>query len=371
MRVLVAPNAFKGSLSAHEAARVMGKAVRRAGAIPVELPLADGGDGTLDVLKKPFQLIYRRSKTTDPLGRPLTALWGYNPRTRVAVIEMARASGLVLLNERERDPLLTSSFGMGMLVRAALRAGARSLWIGLGGSATVDGGVGILQALGAKIVLQRNEHIHDLTRPFVGKDLVAIHSMDTLPLQKLLKGVTLYVLCDVSNPLLGPRGAARAFGPQKGATPQAVRQLDRGLARFAHVIGVTGPTIQCGLGAAGGAAAGLRAGAHGKLKPGAQTLFRVSGVEGKVKRSDVVLTGEGQVDRTSWEGKSLGALVRLCRLHKKPLIVFTGRKRPGRDCRGATVVCLGGKKTPLSQKLRWADSFLSEAVETFLINMKK
>jgi glycerate kinase len=368
--VLVAPNAFKGSLSAREAARVMARAVRRGGATPLSLPLADGGDGTLEFLKKPLGLCFRRKKIIDPLGRPLTARWGYNAQTRIAVIEMARASGLGLLNEGERRPLETSSYGTGLLIHAALTAGAQTVWIGLGGSATVDGGLGILQALGVKIYIQRNGRVSLLDRPAKGKDLVTLHSLDSHSLKKIMKGVKLRVLCDVSNPLLGLRGAARAFGPQKGATPSAVLELERGLARFAHVMGLPPWRNSQGMGAAGGAAAGLRVCAKGHLESGTQTLFRLAQLEEKIVRSDVVLTGEGQVDQTSWEGKSLGGLIRLCRHHKKPLVVFTGRGVSGTRCPGVDVVCLGGKKDSLSQKIRRAGFFLGKAVEFYFKNSK-
>ncbi|MBL8023373.1 MAG: glycerate kinase [Elusimicrobia bacterium] len=371
MRVLVAPNAFKGSLSSREAARVMARAVHRAGASPFIVPLADGGDGTLDILRKPLQLIHRRAKTVDPLGRPLTVQWGYNSGVRLAVIEMARASGLALLEERERRPLQTSSYGTGVLIRAALQSGAHTILIGLGGSATVDGGAGILQALGAHFFLKKKGKVILLERPVVGKDLITLHEVDVRPLLNVFRGVRLRVLCDVVNPLLGSRGAARAFGPQKGATPAEVRSLERGLMNLSILINLSNRTRSPLMGAAGGAAAGLHRCAQGTLEQGVKTIFRLTELERKLKRSHMVLTGEGQVDRTSWEGKPLGELARLCHRHKKPLIVFTGRVGRGGRRRGVKIICLGRRETSLDLKIRRAGAFLEEAIENFLKKMRK
>ncbi len=369
VRYLLAPNAFKGSLSATQAARAMAAGVRRAGGEAVLLPLADGGDGTLDVLQSPLGLKMRRSRVMDPLGRPLTARWGYNPKTQRAVVEMARASGLVLLKSDEcRRPTATTSFGTGQLILSAVRAGAKVILLGLGGSATVDGGLGILQALGAKIIFRKAGKIRPLERPATGVDGAALHRVDAAPVRQTLKGVRLRVLCDVRNPLLGARGAARAFGPQKGATPSEVVQLDRGLKRLAALARSEGKEISkiTGTGAAGGAAAGLLGFTTARLERGTETVFRLIGLEKHVKQADVVVTGEGRVDRTSWEGKTLGGLFHLCHRHNKPLVVLAGGIGPGGRRPGVRVIPIGKGKMSVAKKMRHAEKLIKTTTAQIL-----
>lgn len=367
-RCLISPNAFKGSLTAGQAARAMDVGVRRAGGAAVLLPLADGGDGTLDVLQNPLGLKIGKSRVLDPLGRAVTARWGYNPNTHWAVVEMARASGLALLKNRERDPLKTTSYGTGQLIRAAVRAGARKILLGLGGSATVDGGLGLLQALGATVTIQNAGQTMRLNRCVTGEDLEKIEDVDPSSVMRLLKGVQLRVLCDVQNPLLGPRGAARAFGPQKGASPADVARLERGLKRLGALASSQGKDISNipGTGAAGGAAAGLLGFANARLERGAETIFRLIHLEKQIQRADVVITGEGRVDRTSWEGKALGHLLRLCRQHDKPLIVLAGGVGPGGTRRGVRIVSLGTPAISLNKKMRRARSLITQACMNLL-----
>lgn len=368
VRILLAPNAFKGSLSAAQAAQAMASGVRRSGEKPTLLPLADGGDGTLDVLRKALGLNFRQSKVIDPLGRMVSARWGYNHNKRSAMIEMARASGLVLVKMRERNPLQTTSYGTGQLIRSAIRAGAKDLYLGLGGSATVDGGLGILQALGAKIWVRKGKRIFLLERPATGRDLIQLYRIDSAAVGQKLTGVRLRVLCDVTNPLLGKRGAARAFGPQKGATLKEVLQLERGLKRLAELIRAMGKDISkaAGAGAAGGAAAGLMGFTESRLERGTETIFRLIGLEAQVKQTDMVLTGEGRVDRTSWEGKTLGELADLCRRHGKPMVVLAGGVGPGGKRRGVKIIALGDKKMRPEEKMRNAKNLLQESAKKVL-----
>jgi glycerate kinase len=363
LRYLLAPNAFKGSLSAADAARAMAAGVRRAGGTATLLPLADGGDGTLEVLRKPVGLIVRRTKALDPLGRLRSVRWGYNPKTRWAVVEMAQASGLALIKSDEcRRPMKTTSFGTGQLILSAVRAGAKVVLLGLGGSATVDGGLGILQALGAKITVRKAGKIRSLKRPATGSDLAALYGVDADPVRQTLQGVNLRVLCDVRNPLLGSRGAARAFGPQKGATPTDVVRLEKGLKRLAALVPSGGKGISKipGTGAAGGAAAGLLGFTTGRLERGTETVFRLIGLETRLQQADIVMTGEGRVDRTSWEGKTLGELVRLCRRHHKPMVVLAGGIGPGGQPRGVRIVSIGDDKMSLAEKMRNAKKLIQK-----------
>jgi glycerate kinase len=362
-RWLISPNALKGSLTAGQAAQAMAMGVRRAGGAAVLLPLADGGDGTLDVLKNPLGLKIRRSRVLDPLGRPVTARWGYNPRTQWAVVEMARASGLALLKDHERNPLKTNSFGTGQLICSAVRAGARKIFLGLGGSATVDGGLGLLQALGARITVQKAGQTVRLDRPFTGEDLETLEGVDPSPAMRTMKGVQFRVLCDVRNSLLGPRGAARAFGPQKGATPKGVVRLERGLKRMAALVRSGRKDISAvpGTGAAGGAAAGLQGFTNARLEMGTDTLFRLIGLDKQIQQADIVMTGEGRVDHSSWEGKALGELVRLCHRYKKPIIVLAGEIGPGGTRRGVDVVPLGTPRMSRKEKMHKAKQLIAKA----------
>ncbi|HXG62534.1 MAG TPA: glycerate kinase [Planctomycetota bacterium] len=284
-RIVVAPNAFKETFSPRQAARLIARGLRRA--LPrarLELvPVADGGDGTLEALRAALGGRLISVRVTGPLGRPVRA--SYLRSGRTAVIEMARASGLRLVPPDRRDPLVTTTRGTGELIAHAFAQGARRILVGVGGSATVDGGAGALEVLTPAIV----------------------------------RRVT--VLCDVENPLLGPRGAAPVFGPQKGATPEKVRILERRLRDWARELrrrtGADVSRIRHG-GAAGGLSAGLAA--YGaRLVPGAEFILRLAGFP---RPCDFVVTGEGCVDRTSLGGKAVGTVMRLS---PAPVVLVCGR----------------------------------------------
>ncbi|MBL0350434.1 MAG: glycerate kinase [Elusimicrobia bacterium] len=346
--MLVAPNAFKGSLTAGDAARALARGARKSIRPFPQIrlcPLADGGDDTLEVLSRVFGARPRRARVTGPLGRPLQALWAYAPRRRLAVIEMARASGLALVPPSSRNPEKTTAFGTGELLRAALDAGARTVYLALGGSATVDGGLGILQALGATIFVRAGNGLAPLSRPFLGGDFSRLASLDVEGLDPRLKKIRLFLLTDVRNPLLGAGGAARVFGPQKGATPAQVHRLEKGLALLERW---TGKGAGPGSGAAGGVAAGLVPWAGARVLPGAPFVFDVVDLERNVRWADVVLTGEGRLDETSFGGKTVGGLVTLCRREKKILAIFAGSVTPGARRRGDR---LGAAVVPLAPGL--------------------
>jgi glycerate kinase len=285
MRIVVAPNAFKETFSPREAARLIAKGLRRA--LPharLELvPLADGGDGTLEALRASLGGRLVSVRVTGPMGEPVRA--SYLRAGDTAVVEMARASGLRLVPPDRRDPLVATTRGTGELIAHAIRAGARRVLLGVGGSATVDGGRGAMEVL----------------RPADCRRIT--------------------ILCDVENPLLGPRGAARVFGPQKGATPAGVRVLERRLAAWARELRRrTGRDVSRvpGTGAAGGLPAALLA--HGaKLVPGAGYILRRAGFP---RPCDAVVTGEGRVDRTSLGGKVVGTVLKLS---PAPVVVVCGR----------------------------------------------
>jgi len=327
MNVLIAPNAFKECLTADEVARAMAEGVRRADpkAKIRLLPLADGGDGTLDVLARAFRARKHSRIVEGPLGRPVRARWAMSPRG-IALIEMAEASGLRLVPPSRRNPMKTSTRGTGQLIRAALDAGAKEILIGLGGSATNDAGLGMAEALGARFFDREGRRL-----PGVGASLAKSRRWDISRLDPRFKKINVTAVCDVRNPLYGPRGAACAFAPQKGATPAQVRALDKGLRNFARLAGRGGKNIARvpGAGAAGGLGAGLMVFCGARLRPGIEIVFLKTGVKRALRWADVALTGEGHVDGSSVEGKEPGALARLAKKHRKKLVVFCGARGVG------------------------------------------
>jgi len=336
MKVLVAPNAFKGCLSAPQAARAMAAGVRAAvpGAEIRLVPLADGGDGTLDILSMAMGAGLRFARVRGPLGRPVRAAWAYHRKSRLAIVEMAKASGVALVPPHQRNPFRTTSFGAGQLIKTALSAGARTVFLTVGGSATVDGGLGALQALGAKVRVRRKAAEELLTTPATGADLARLSGIDADNLNPRLLAARLILLCDVSSPLLGPRGAARVYGPQKGATPRQVERLEAGLGRLARIVrektGINA-AARPGAGAAGGLPAAFAGFVKGRIQRGAEVVGEHIQLERWVRWADVVITGEGEVDSTSAQGKAAGTLARLCRRRRKPLYILTGRAKRGAE----------------------------------------
>lgn len=307
MKIIIAPGAFKGSLSASAAAAAIARGLARSGldAQFTLLPLADGGDGTLDAfLANGGQRVTVR--TVDPLSRPALADYGLLPDGETAVIEMALASGLARLRPGERNPLVTHTFGTGLLLAAALEAGARRIIIGVGGSATVDGGAGCMQALGVRLL-----DAYGVDVPPGGSGLATIYSIDTSGLSPRWREVEVIIASDVSNPAVGEQGAAVVYGPQKGAGPHEVRALESGLRHFfgkvRDQLGVDVLTTPGG-GAAGALAAGLMAFLGGRIESGADLMLDYNGFDAHLDDADLVITGEGQIDAQTIYGKGpLGA----------------------------------------------------------------
>ena len=325
MRLLIAPQEFKGSLSAAEASRAMAEGLRRA--LPeVELdlaPMADGGPGTVVALVTAGG--GRRLTTTvaDPLGRPVEAAWGLLEEGRTAVIEMAAASGLVLLRPEERDARRASTYGTGQLIIAALEAGCRRLIIGLGGSATNDGGAGMAQALGARLTDEEGREL-----PPGGAALARLACIDVSGLDGRLRDCQVLGATDVTNPLCGPQGASAVYGPQKGASPADVQELDAALAHYAAVIerdiGKRVADVP-GAGAAGGIGAGLIAFLDAELRSGAELVAEVVGLEKRIAAADLVVTGEGRLDAQTAYGKTVATVARLARAQGRPVVALAGR----------------------------------------------
>jgi len=324
LRILVAPNAFKESLSAIDAARSIAKGVRRGlpNANITEVPIADGGDGTLEAVISGTGGRILKARVTGPLGNRITAEYGVTGDRKTAVIEMSRASGLALVPPARRNPMRTTSFGTGQLIQAALNCGVSRILLGIGGSATVDGGIGALQALGVSFLDRQGKPVgHG------GAGLLAIDKIDLSDLHPGLKRVEVLVACDVDNPLIGPKGSAAVFGPQKGATPAMVKELDHGLARLAGLIAqTTGRRFERipGTGAAGGIAGSFLGLLGAKLRPGSDLVFDLLKLDRIVPKMDWVITGEGQIDFQTQFGKGPGMLAQLAARHGVPVVGIAG-----------------------------------------------
>ena len=324
LRILVAPNAFKESLSAIDAARAMAKGIRRGlpNARITEVPIADGGDGTLEAVISGTGGRILKAKVTGPLGNKITAEYGITGDGKTAVIEMSRASGLALVPAARRNPMRTTSFGTGQLIQAALGRGVNRILLGIGGSATVDGGIGALQALGVSFLDRHGKPVgHG------GAGVLAIARIELSGLNTSLKRTEILVACDVDNPLIGPKGAAAVFGPQKGATPAMVKKLDHGLARLAALI--TRKTRKDfaripGTGAAGGIAGSFLGLLGARLRPGSELVFDLLKLDRIVPKMDWVITGEGQIDFQTQFGKGPGMLAKLAARHGVPVIGIAG-----------------------------------------------
>ncbi len=321
--VLVAPAPFKGALSAPDAARAIAAGCRLVPGVRTEaVPVADGGEGTLDALVSGLAGHVRAFPTTDPLGRPIEGAVGVAPGG-FGVVELARASGYERLRPGERDPERTSSYGTGTLIRAALDLGVRTLVVGVGGSATNDGGLGLALALGARALDGDGRALEG-----VGADLGRVARLDMAGLDPRLAAIDVRVACDVTSPFTGPSGATHVFGPQKGADAAACARLEAGMARFAEVLGAATGTDPRGVaraGAAGGAAGGLLAIAGARLLPGAELVLEAVGFADRLRGADLCVTGEGALDAQSLTGKAPFAVAAEAGHAGVPCVALCGR----------------------------------------------
>jgi len=319
VRILCAPASFKGTLTATEVAAAMARGVRAAMARAIidECPIADGGEGTLDALLAAWQGERRIAEVTGPMGEPVDAAWGYFASRRSAVVELAQAAGLMQVPEHRRDPGRARTHGVGDLIRIAAAApGVERIIVGLGGSATVDGGAGIAQALGARFLDVRNEI---MSQPMCGDRLREVARVDTQSMGHL---PALEVACDVTNPLLGDHGAARVFGPQKGATPAMVEELESGLHHLADVLG--DPGERPGDSSAGGSAYGLRMMCGATLRSGIELVLEAVNFTERCRNAVLVLTGEGRLDHQSLGGKACMGVAQAAATLGIPVIAVAG-----------------------------------------------
>jgi glycerate kinase len=413
MNILICPQAFKGGLRGIEAARAIAQGLGRIfpQARLVLLPVADGGDGTLEALVSAVpspltgegRLFY--AAVTGPLGEPLQAAWGAmaseQPNGRTAVIELARASGLALLPEGRRDPRRATTYGTGQLLRAALDAGYRRIIIGLGGSATNDGGAGIAQALGARFLDAAGQEL-----PMGGAALSRLSRIDLLRLDPRLRETRILAAADVANPLCGPEGASVTYGPQKGASPEAVAELDAALYHFAQVIlrdlgreggpsgaslkdgegGPSGASLKDGegspsgaslrdqdvlarprMGAAGGAGAGLFALLGAEVGSGADIVCDALGLDAALEGADLVVVGEGRLDWQTAYDKAPMAVARRAQRRGVPVIAVAGSFGPGYEALLGQGIALAEAAAPdgmpLAEALARAPELVAQAAE--------
>lgn len=365
MRVVVAPNAFKGSLTASQAAAAMARGVREVfpDAEVLEVPVADGGDGTVDALVSAHRGTYLTARVEGPLGDPVKATFGLIDGGRTGVVELASASGLTLITDERRDPRKTSTYGFGELMTAVRHAGASKVIAGIGGSATNDGGAGMAQAFGYRLLDGAGT---DLARG--GAALARLVRIDGSGFDPGWHSVNVMVACDVTNPLTGPQGASAVYGPQKGADEAAVQELDAALANFAAVIERDlGKRVAAvpGAGAAGGAGAGLLAFLDASLVPGAPLIVTASGFDEKLVGADLVVTGEGRVDSQTAYGKAPGEVAKRGKAARIPVLLIAGSKAPGwevlSDLGVTAVVTLDGEGDNLQQLMGDAGEMLTRA----------
>ena len=360
MHCLIAPDKFKGSLTALAAAEAMARGIAQScpGAVMQTLPIADGGEGTAEAICAALGGKWISVTAHDPLGRDCKARYAWL-EGGTAVIDMSEASGLWRVSPDERDPRRASTFGTGQLLRGALERGARKILIGLGGSATNDGGIGLAEALGFQFLNSAGKRLPALA---VNLSLFARIVAPPQPVD-----AEIIALCDVQNPLTGERGASRVFGPQKGADACCVEELDAGLAHLADLVS---RDLGCdfrstpGAGAAGGLGFGLVSFCGARIRSGFETIATVSGLEAQIAASDIVLTGEGRLDPQTLEGKGPAGVAALARKHGKPVFAFAGAVADDPRC-GALferTFAITPAGMPLEEALRNAASLLEKSV---------
>lgn len=322
MKILLAPDKFKGSLSAAAVCQSLTKGIQKTQptAHIISKPMADGGDGSLAVLDYYFDLKTITQTVQDPLGRPISA--SYKMQKTTAYIEMAAASGLVLLQHEERNCMHTTSFGTGQLIADAIQKGATKIYLFIGGSATNDGGIGVAHALGYQFYDKTGKRLAP-----IGENLIHIHHIDNNHLYFNPKFISVKVICDVNNPFYGKNGAAYVYAPQKGASPEEVEHLNRGLIHLATILKKQDyPDVSqvAGAGAAGGMGGGAIAFLEAQLQSGIQTFLEITQLEKEIKNCDIVITGEGKLDQQTEQGKVISGVCQLAKQYDKKVIAVCG-----------------------------------------------
>ncbi len=324
MKILLAPDKFKEALKATEVCRAMRQGIKMAdeGFEIQSLPLADGGEGTAEVLTTNLKGAYQKVKVHDPLGRPVEASIGLSEDRKTAFIEMAEASGLALLNPNERNCYHTSSYGTGELLLSAIQSGVKEIILGIGGSATCDGGIGMANALGYQFLDKEGKPVAN-----AGKNLLNIQTIDDQKVLASLDQTKIYVACDVDNYLTGTAGAAKVYGPQKGADQKQVENLEEGLknlaGRIEEALNVNVANTSH-TGAAGGLGAGAKAFLGASLRTGIELIMEKLAFKRKLKNADLVITGEGKIDKQSSHGKVIKGVAQSAREFRIPVAGLCG-----------------------------------------------
>ncbi|MDA3811685.1 MAG: glycerate kinase [Spirochaetaceae bacterium] len=324
MKIVVAADSFKGSLSSSELADSVEIGIRKIypDAEVVKVPVADGGEGTVEALVDGTNGLYRTVKVNGPLMSPITALYGITGDGKTAVIEMASASGLPLIPANKRNPMKTTTYGTGELIKDALDKGCREFLIGIGGSATNDCGMGMMQALGMKFLDKNGKELKTS-----GENLIKTETIDDSELLNVLKDASFLIACDVDNPLYGENGAANVYGRQKGADDKMVKDLNTGLHHFSEIVKKKysfDMNALPGAGAAGGLGGAFAAFLNGQLKPGIDIILDKTGLAEKIVGADFVITGEGRIDFQSVMGKTPVGVSKLAAKRNIPVIAIAG-----------------------------------------------
>ena len=324
MNIVVAIDSLKGSLSSLEAGAAVSEGIHRAmkDANVVVRPLADGGEGTVEALALGMNGRIEKVMVTGPLGAKVEAAYGIVDATKTAIIEMSAAAGITLLDEKERNPLDTTTFGVGELICDAIAKGCRNFIVGIGGSATNDGGIGMLNALGYEFLDADGRQV-----PFGAKGLALLEKISDEHVIPVLKECHFKVACDVTNTLCGEQGCSAVFGPQKGATPDMIAQMDEWLAHYAKLTGEKYPKAdmnQAGTGAAGGLGFAFLSYTDAVLEPGVKIILDETRLENYIKNADIVVTGEGRLDSQTVMGKAPIGVAAIAKKYGKPVIAFSG-----------------------------------------------
>jgi len=365
MKILIAPDKFKGSMTAPAVCEsiILGLKKHNSSHELIAHPLADGGDGSIDILADYLPLSVVNCFATDPIGRKIST--HYYLSENKAFIELALTSGLVLLAQNEQNPMETSTIGTGELILDALEKGAKEIYLFVGGSATNDGGIGIAHALGFRF-LDKNGV---LLMP-IGKSLTQITQIDSTEVNIDFAQVKIYMLSDVANPLLGPNGAAQTYAPQKGALPQEVESLDKGLKHFSTLLrkqyGVELATLN---GAAGGVSACLVGLLNAQIQSGVKKMMEWTGFEQKMKEADWVISGEGRLDEQSWDGKVVGEVVTLAQKQGKPVTLFVGNEELSQDkkCLVNDIVSILDYAANIADAISNGESYLRQIAATWIV----
>ena len=328
MRILIAPNAMKGSLSATDFANAIEEGLLMGDTPPeiIKHPLADGGDGTNELIINSLNGVFIPVQVHDPLGRLIDSRFGWLPESRCAIIEMAEASGLKLLETAELNPMIASSRGTGELILAAINSGAQKIVLGIGGSATVDGGIGMLKALGFDLSDISGDEIVE-----GGNGLIRLNELNTTKVSSEILNCEIIIATDVTNPLLGTEGAAAIYAPQKGATALMVKELESGMENYMHILEQSSQKKIAGMvggGAAGGIAVPLVAFFNARIVSGAELIIELLGVLEDLKKCDLVITGEGCIDLQTCQGKGPAVIARAAREAGIPVIALAGAIKP-------------------------------------------